>query len=132
VFNAKIVVGGRVTGIHWIPDTRRVRVWIQIHTHEHLWVWIWVEFCLAGMDSRTIYPCTTHAIAIPNCKRILPGRRTTRVVVPFFVPPCVPSRADPSGLGHAATIYSSVQGPPGGRNADTAHVVGSGAVAGPE
>jgi hypothetical protein len=23
-----------------------------------------------------------------------------------------PSRADPSGLGHAATIYSSVQGPP--------------------
>jgi hypothetical protein len=34
-------------------------------------------------------------------------------VVPFFVPPCVPSRVDPSGLGHAATIYSSVQGPPG-------------------
>jgi hypothetical protein len=28
-------------------------------------------------------------------------------------PPCVPSRTDPSGLGHAATIYSSVQGPPG-------------------
>jgi hypothetical protein len=28
-------------------------------------------------------------------------------------PPCVPSRADPSGLGHTATIYSSVQGPPG-------------------
>jgi hypothetical protein len=28
-------------------------------------------------------------------------------------PPCVPSRADPSGLGHAATVYSSVQGPPG-------------------
>jgi hypothetical protein len=27
-------------------------------------------------------------------------------------PPCVPSRADPSGLGHATTIYSSVQGPP--------------------
>jgi hypothetical protein len=24
-----------------------------------------------------------------------------------------PSRADPSGLGHAATFYSSVQGPPG-------------------
>jgi hypothetical protein len=24
-----------------------------------------------------------------------------------------PSRADPSGLGHVATIYSSVQGPPG-------------------
>jgi hypothetical protein len=24
-----------------------------------------------------------------------------------------PSRADPSRLGHAATVYSSVQGPPG-------------------
>jgi hypothetical protein len=24
-----------------------------------------------------------------------------------------PSRADPSGLGHAATVYSLVQGPPG-------------------
>jgi hypothetical protein len=30
-----------------------------------------------------------------------------------FPPLRVPSRADPSGLGHAATIYSSVQGPPG-------------------
>jgi hypothetical protein len=36
---------------------------------------------------------------------------------PFFAcllsPLRAPSRADPSGLGHAATIYSSVQGPPG-------------------
>jgi hypothetical protein len=32
----------------------------------------------------------------------------------LFLPLCVPSRADPSGLGHAATIYSSVQGPPPG------------------
>jgi hypothetical protein len=31
----------------------------------------------------------------------------------MFSPLCVPSRANPSGLGHAATIYSSVQGPPG-------------------
>jgi hypothetical protein len=30
-----------------------------------------------------------------------------------FSPLCAPSRADPSGLGHAATIYSSVQGPSG-------------------
>jgi hypothetical protein len=30
-----------------------------------------------------------------------------------FPPLRAPSRADPSGLGHAATIYSSVQGPPG-------------------
>ena len=66
MLNAKIVVGGRVTGIHWIADTRRVRVWIQIHTHERLWVRVWVEFCLAGMDSRTIYPCTTRPIAIPT------------------------------------------------------------------
>jgi hypothetical protein len=46
-----------------------------------------------------------------------PGRRTTRrpQVSPllFLTPLCAPSRADPSGLGHAATIYSSVQGPPG-------------------
>ena len=32
---------------------------------------------------------------------------------PRFSPLCVPSRANPSGLGHAATIYSLVQGPPG-------------------
>jgi hypothetical protein len=33
---------------------------------------------------------------------------------PFTVLPlCVSSRVDPSGLGHTATIYSSVQGPPG-------------------
>jgi hypothetical protein len=31
----------------------------------------------------------------------------------WFSPLRAPSRADPSGLGHAATIYSSVQGPPG-------------------
>jgi hypothetical protein len=30
-----------------------------------------------------------------------------------FSPLRAPSRADPSGLGHAVTIYSSVQGPPG-------------------
>jgi hypothetical protein len=30
-----------------------------------------------------------------------------------LTPFCAPSRADPSGLGHATTIYSSVQGPPG-------------------
>jgi hypothetical protein len=30
-----------------------------------------------------------------------------------LLPLRAPSRADPSGLGHAAIIYSSVQGPPG-------------------
>jgi hypothetical protein len=33
--------------------------------------------------------------------------------VPLIVPPCVLSRADPFGLGHTVTIYSSVQGPLG-------------------
>jgi hypothetical protein len=37
----------------------------------------------------------------------------TRPRFPLLFPPCAPSRADPSRLGHAATIYSSVQGPPG-------------------
>jgi hypothetical protein len=32
---------------------------------------------------------------------------------PLLAPLRAPSRADPSGLGHATTIYSSVQGPPG-------------------
>jgi hypothetical protein len=66
MLNAKIVVGGRVTGIRRIAYTGWVRVWVEIHTHEHLWVRVWVEFCLAGMDSRTIYVHTTHLIAIPS------------------------------------------------------------------
>jgi hypothetical protein len=56
--------------------------------------------------------------------RIRPGRRTTRRPrFPLTVspPPCVPSRADPSGLGHAATIYSSVQGRPGVETPTTAN-----------
>jgi hypothetical protein len=56
-------------------------------------------------------PPLSRALVTPYCKRIRPGRRITRAAVLF--PPCVPSRADPYGLGHAATIYSSVQGPPG-------------------
>jgi hypothetical protein len=58
-------------------------------------------------------PSPSRTLVTPYCKCIRPGRTTTRAAVPFFVPPCVPSRADPSGLGHAATIYSSVQGSPG-------------------
>jgi hypothetical protein len=59
-------------------------------------------------------------LVTPYCKRTQPGRRTTQRprVSPFacllsFSPLRAPSRTDPSGLGHAATIYSSVQGPPG-------------------
>jgi hypothetical protein len=63
--------------------------------------------------SLSLFP--SRMLVTPYCKRIHPGRRTTRGSgFPSLVfPPCAPSRADPSGLGHAATIYSSVQGPPG-------------------
>jgi hypothetical protein len=44
-----------------------------------------------------------------------PWRRITRAAVP----PCVPSRANPSGLGHAATILLVGPGTPRGRNADS-------------
>jgi hypothetical protein len=57
----------------------------------------------------------TRTLVTPYCKRTRPGRRTTQRqwVSPLLSSPlCVPSRSDPSGLGHAATIYSSVQGPP--------------------
>jgi hypothetical protein len=63
--------------------------------------------------SLSLSPSPSRTLVTPYCKRIRPGRRTTRAAVPLFVPPCVPLRADPSGLGHAATIYSSVQGPSG-------------------
>jgi hypothetical protein len=43
----------------------------------------------------------------------------------LFSPLCVPSRADPSRLGHAATIYSSVQGPPGSKRRQLARQVGA-------
>jgi hypothetical protein len=66
-----------------------------------------------GSLSLSLSLSPSRTLVTPYCKRIRPGRRTTRAAVPFFAPPCVPFRADPSGLGHAATIYSSVHGPPG-------------------
>jgi hypothetical protein len=51
----------------------------------------------------------------PYCKRIPPWRRITRATFP---PPCVPSRANPSGLGHTSTILLVGPGTPRGRNAD--------------
>jgi hypothetical protein len=59
----------------------------------------------------------SRTLVTPYCKRIRPGRRTTRRPrFPLAVfPSCVLSRADSSGLGHAATIYSSVQKPPGSK-----------------
>jgi hypothetical protein len=68
-------------------------------------------------------------LVTPYCKRTRPGRgantkaagSTSHACLPpaALSPLRVPPRADPSGLGHATTIYSSVQGPPGFRNTDT-------------
>jgi hypothetical protein len=70
---------------------------------------------------RSLPPAWT--LVTPYCKRTRPGRGTntkaagfphlTPVSLRLPSPLRAPSRADPSGLGHAATIYSSVQGPPG-------------------
>jgi hypothetical protein len=44
-----------------------------------------------------------------------------------FFPLRAPSRADPSGLGHAATFHSSAQGPPGLETPTMCHRTLSGA-----
>jgi hypothetical protein len=73
-----------------------------------------------GKDGTALAPAWT--LVTPYCKRTRPGRGTNTKAVgfpfyaclpPAFSPLRAPSRADPSGLGHAATIYSLVQGPPG-------------------
>jgi hypothetical protein len=71
----------------------------------------------ADTQSHALPLSPSRTLVTPYCKRIRPGRRTTRGrSFPSLVfPPCAPSRADPSGLGHAATIYSSVQGPLGSK-----------------
>jgi hypothetical protein len=59
----------------------------------------------------------TRTLVTPYCKRIHPpwAQDNTKAAGSplLFSPLCVLSRTDPSWLGHAATIYSSVQGPPG-------------------
>jgi hypothetical protein len=73
-----------------------------------------------------------RTLVTPYCKRTRPGRGTNTKAAgfPFYacLPPVsplrAPSRADPSGLGHAATIYSSVQGPPGVETPTTAMIKG--------
>jgi hypothetical protein len=71
----------------------------------------------------------TRTLVTPYCKRIYSpwAQDNTKVTVSplLFSPLCVPSRADPSGLGHAATIYSSVQGPPGSKRRQLARQVGA-------
>jgi hypothetical protein len=63
----------------------------------------------AGLSLSLVDACN------PYCKRTHSGAGQHEAAI---FPLCVPSRANSSGLGHAAIIYSSVQGPPG-RNADT-------------
>jgi hypothetical protein len=69
---------------------------------------------------RPLAPPPAWTLVTPYCKRTRPGRGTNTKAAGF--PPLsrpspsplrAPSRADPSGLGHAATFHSSVQGPPG-------------------
>jgi hypothetical protein len=74
-------------------------------------------------DGQALSLSPSRTLVTPYCKRIHPGRRTTRSR--GFPPLCVPSRADPSGLGHAATIYSSVQGPPEVETPQLARQVGA-------
>jgi hypothetical protein len=75
---------------------------------------------LAAREDGPLHKALSHSpsrtLVTPYCKRTRPRRRTTRrprVPLCRFSPPLrAPPRADPSRLGHAATIYSSVQGPP--------------------
>jgi hypothetical protein len=65
-------------------------------------------------DAQALSLSPSRTLVTPYCKRIRPGHMTTRGCgFLLLFPPCALSRADPSGLGHAATIYSLVQGPPG-------------------
>jgi hypothetical protein len=68
-----------------------------------------------GLTNRLTLSLPLANACNPYCKRIpLAQDNTCRVL-----PPCVPSRANPSGLGHAATILLVGPGTPRGRNADS-------------
>jgi hypothetical protein len=109
-------VGGRVTGIHWIANTQRVRVWIQIHTHGRLWVQVWVKFYLVGMDSRTIYPCSTRPIAIPKSNA---GQGRCSLCHRLRISPqrdCAPPSQSPPSLGVVLVVSLSSHHPRYRRN----------------
>jgi hypothetical protein len=71
-----------------------------------------------GWQTVSLSLSPSRTLVTPYCKRTRPGRRTTwRPLVsplPVSSPPPFMLRLtrDPSRLGHVATIYSSVQGPP--------------------
>jgi hypothetical protein len=74
---------------------------------------------------RPLAPPPAWTLVTPYCKRTRPERGTNTKAAGFpplslslapaaFSSPLrAPSRADPSGLGHAATFHSSAQGPHG-------------------
>jgi hypothetical protein len=76
-----------------------------------------------GARARPLAPSPTWTLVTPYCKRTRLGRGTNTKVAGFpplsrpspaaFSPLRPRPRADPSGLGHAATFHSSAQGPPG-------------------
>jgi hypothetical protein len=78
----------------------------------------------AGTRTRqALAPSPAWTLVTPYCKRTRPGRGTNTKAAGFptlsrpspaaFSPLRARPRADPSGLGHAATFHSSAQGPPG-------------------
>jgi hypothetical protein len=67
----------------------------------------------ADEPARSISPSRTLVTPTASAS---PWRRITQAVV---FPPCVPSRANPSGLGHTAKLLLVGPGTPRGRNADS-------------
>jgi hypothetical protein len=75
-----------------------------------------------GARVRPLAPSPAWTLVTPYCKRTRPGRGTNTKAAGFpplsrpspatFLPLRARPRADPSGLGHAATFHLSAQGPP--------------------
>jgi hypothetical protein len=83
-----------------------------------------------GARARPLAPTPAWTLVSPYCKRTRLRRAANTKAAGSALSRLPPSgcllsplrvlpRADPSRLGHAATIHSSVQGPPGFRNTDT-------------
>jgi hypothetical protein len=92
--------------------TRRLAAWENGPTHKAL------SLSLSHTNA-----CNPLLQAHPSA--LGAGQHEGRGFPLLFSPLCVPSRANPSGLGHAATIHSSVQGPPGSKRRQLARQVGA-------